>query len=152
MAYGNGFGSEEENRVLGENSERSDEIVNANQEVKTLEGVDFTKFVEVQYLSKDEAKKRVASALEKERPVDYRYIELMKRDGVTEDFAIKAFVGRFGGNESQTRFFLNADFYYGSEAPTPLTRLIKAREEDAFAECIEMIEDTKISWDYGDHF
>ncbi len=76
----------------------------------------------------------------------------MKEEGVTEELAIKAFVGRFGGNESQTRFFLNSDFYYGSDAPTPLTRLFKAREEDSFAECIEMIEGTKISWDLGDHF
>lgn len=38
MAYGNGFGSEDENRVLGENSECSDWIVNAGHEVKTLEG------------------------------------------------------------------------------------------------------------------
>ena len=152
MPYGNGFGAADEIRGPSENSEPSDEIVNADDKVKTLEGVDFTKFVEVQYLTKDEAKKRATSALEKERPVDYRYIERMKRDGVSEDLAIKAFVGRFGGNESQTRFFLNADFYYGSDAPTPLTRLIKAREDDTFAECIELIEDTKISWDYGDHF
>ena len=117
MPYGNGFGATDEIRVPGENSEPSDEIVNADDEIKTLEGVDFTKFVEVQYLTKDEAKKRATSALEKVRPVDYRYIELMKRDGVSEDLAIKAFVGRFGGNESQTRFFLNADFYYGSDAP-----------------------------------
>lgn len=66
----------------------------------------------MQYLSKDEAEKRATSALKKEHPVDYRYIELMKRGGVSEDLAIKAFVGRFGGNESQIRFFLNADFCY----------------------------------------
>lgn len=80
------------------------------------------------------------------------YIDQMKKERVTVELAIKAFAGRFGGNESRIKFFLNADFYYGSDAPTPLARLIRAFEDDTISECIEMIEGTKISWYQGVHF
>lgn len=129
-----------------------DDVDEDAEDVEVLEGVDFTKYVDVVYITPEQAEKRAAAAKAKERPVDYRYVDQMKREGVTEELAVKAFVGRFGGNEPRTRFFLNSDFYYGSEAPTPLTRLIKAFEEDTISECIEMIEGTRISWYQGAHF
>lgn len=155
MPYDNGIGTSPESHALDENPDNKDESVvtcDDEEEVKTLEGVDFTKFVDVEYLSQDEIKKIETEARAKERSVDYRYIERMKTEGVTEDLAVKALVGRFYGNEARTRFFLNSDFYYGSDAPTPLDRLEKAIREDAIPECIEMLEGTKISFDYGDHF
>lgn len=154
MPYDNGIGTSEEFEALDENPDFSEEsiVTNNDEEVETLEGVDFTKFVDVEYLTPDDIKRIEAEAKAKERPVDYRYIERMKSEGVTEELAVKAFIGRFYGNEARTRFFLNSDFYYGSDAPTPLDRLEKAIREDAIPECVEMLEGTKISFDYGDHF
>ena len=155
MPFGNRNETSKEFPALSQNKEPPDEsdvVDEFDDEVEVFEGVDFTKFVNVRIPTKEEAEKRAALMKAKVRPINYVYIEQMKREGVSEELAIKAFIGRFGGNESQTKFFLNADFYYGSDAPTPLTRLIKAREENTLAECIELIEDTKISWDYGDHF
>lgn len=123
-----------------------------DDETKVLEGVDFTKFVDVPTMTLDEARKLAAEVRAKERPVDFHYIEQMKTKGVTEELAIKAFIGKFRGNEPQTRFFLNADFYYGSDAPTPLDRLTKAVKENTILDCIAMLEATKDGLDRGDHF
>ena len=76
----------------------------------------------------------------------------MKKDGVTEELATMAFIGRFEGNRAQTVFFLNSDFYYGSDARTPLDRLRKAIIPDTIPECIELIEGTTEGLEQGDHF
>lgn len=123
-----------------------------DKKVETLEGVDFTKFVDVEYVTPEQAKKLAEESRARERPIDYRFIEQMRTEGVSEELAIKAFVGRFGGNVRQTQFFLNSRFYYGSDAPTPLDRLRKAVAEDAIPECIEMLEETKEGLERGDHF
>lgn len=120
--------------------------------VRILEGVDFTKYVEVEYITPEVAKRLAAESKERERPIDYRYIEQMKKEGVTEELAIMAFIGRFEGNRAQTEFFLNSDFYYGSDAPTPLDRLRKAIIADTIPECIELLEGTKEGLERGDHF
>ena len=103
-------------------------------------------------MSPEEARRDAEEARELERPIDYQYIDLMKKEGVTKELAVKAFAGIFCGNEEQTQFFLNSDFYYGSDAPTPLDRLKKTIAEDSVAECIEMLGGTKRGLDYGDHF
>lgn len=120
--------------------------------VETMEGDDLSKIEGVRFMSPEEARRDAEEARELERPIDYRYIDLMKKEGVTEELAVKAFVGIFCGNENQTQFFLTSDFYYGSDAPTPLDRLKKAIAEDSVDECIEMLEGTKRGLDYGDHF
>ncbi len=122
------------------------------EEVGTLEGVDFTKFVKVEYVTPDEAKRLAEESRARERPIDYQYIEQMEKEGVTEEIAVRAFVGRFGGNENQTKFFLNSRFYYGSDAPTPLDRLRKAVAEGTIPECIETLEQTKEALERGAHF
>lgn len=118
----------------------------------TLQGENFERFGELKFIEEEDAKRLAAEEKANLRPIEYRYIEQMKKEGVTEELAVKAFIGRFGGNEVRTKFFLNSDFYYGSDAPTPLDRLKKAIIEDKTLECIEMLEGTKISLDYGDHF
>lgn len=155
MPLGNGSLVSTESEVLEEykNVPKNHIVVDRDNEgVETLEGLDFTKYVEVEYLTPEQAKKLAAEVLAEERPVDYSYIERMKKEGVSEALAVGAFKGRFGGNESRTKFFLNSKFYYGSDAPTPLDRLIKAVEEDTMPECIEMLEGTKDGLDRGDHF
>ncbi len=155
MALGNGIVISTDLVDLDDSSSSGDEhvpIVIEDEDVITLEGEDLSKIPGVKILSSEEALRDAEEARALERPIDYRYIEQMKKEGVTEELAIKAFVGRFCGNEDQTQFFLNSDFYYGSDAPTPLDRLKKAIEEDTVSECIEMLEGTKISLDFGDHF
>ncbi len=139
-----------ENLDFDEESSLVEEDHNAN--VRILEGVDFTQFVDVEYITPEEAKRLAAESRERERPIDYRYIEQMKKEGVTEELAIMAFIGRFEGNRAQTEFFLNSDFYYGSDAPTPLDRLRKAILEDTIPECLELLEGTKEGLERGDHF
>ena len=153
MSLRNGSDSAPAIQALSDYSECSEERKNVeDDEIVTLEGIDFTKFVEVPAITPEEAQKLAAEVRAKERPLDYRYIERMKTEGVTEDLAVKAFIGMFRGNEAQTKFFLNADFYYGSDAPTPLDRLTKAVEEDKIQDCIVMLEGTKNGLDHGDHF
>ena len=53
-----------------------------------MEGVDFTKYVEVEYLTPEQAKKLAAEVLAEERPVDYSYIERMKKEGGSEAIAV----------------------------------------------------------------
>ena len=130
----------------------SDGEVVQEDEIITLEGESVEKYGELEFITPEKAKILEAEAIAKERPVDYKYIEQMKNEGVTDELAVKAFIGRFGGNRTRTEFFLNGDFYYGSDAPTPLSRLRKAIIEDKIPECIEMLEGTKISLEYGDHF
>ena len=77
-------------------------------------------------MTSKEAKRYAQEAEDNERPVDYQYIDQMKKKGVSEELAVKAFVGLFGGNEKRTQFFLKSHFYYGSDAPSPLDRLKKA--------------------------
>lgn len=127
-------------------------VADESENIQVLEGQDFTKYVEVKYITPEEAIKRATAAKAKERSIDYQYIDQMKKYGVSEDLAIKAFIGRFGGNEDRTQFFLNSKFYYGSDAPTPLDRLRKAINEDTIPECIELLEGTKNALDQGDHF
>ncbi len=153
MPFGNGFEvSTELPRLEGDTSAQKELVVVYDENVETIQGVDFTKFVKVEYLSPEDIEKAQVEVRAKERPVDYQYIERMKKEGVTEELAVKAFVGRFYGNEDMTRFFLNSDFYYGSDAPTPMDKLIKAIKEDTIPECIDMLEATKVSFEYGDHF
>ena len=154
MAYGNGFGTSTEFEALSENSETEEKVVNTDgtEDVVTLEGEDLVEVYGAKFMSPEEAEQAAAEARARQRPIDYRYIEQMKKDGVTEELAVKAFLGRFGGNEGETKFFLNSDFYYGSDAPTPLDRLKKAVAEGTMSECIEMLEGTKQGLDYGDHF
>ena len=154
MASGNGFGTSTEFQALGENSETEEKVVNndGTEDVLTLEGEDLEKVYGAKFMSPEEAERSAAEARALERPIDYRYIEQMKKEGVTEELAVKAFVGRFCGNEGETKFFLNSDFYYGSDAPTPLARLQKAVTDGTVSECIEMLEGTKRGLDYGDHF
>ena len=139
------FEFDEETTVSNDDVVQEDEII-------TLEGESLEKYGELEFITPERAKILEAEALAKERPVDYKYIERMKEEGVTEELAIKAFVGLFGGNEARTEFFLNGDFYYGSDAPTPLARLKKAITEDKIPECIEMLEGTRESLSWGDHF
>ncbi len=122
------------------------------EERGVLQGENLERLGELDYITPERAKILAAEARAKERPIDYKYIEQMKREGVTEDLAVKAFIGRFGGNKTQTQFFLTSDFYYGSDAPTPLDRLKKAILEDTVPECIEMLEGTKESLHRGNHF
>ena len=129
-----------------------DEEVVPEDEIITLEGESLEKYGELEFITPEEAKILEAEARAKLRPVDYKYIERMKEEGVTEELAIKAFVGLFGGNEARTEFFLNGDFYYGSDAPTPLARLKKAITDDKIPECIDMLEGTSESLAWGDHF
>ena len=154
MAYGNGFGTSTEFQAISENSETEEKVVNndGTEDVLTLEGEDLEKVYGAKYMSPEEAEQSAAEARALERPIDYHYIEQMKKDGVTEELAVKAFLGRFRGNEGRTKFFLNSDFYYGSDAPTPIDRLKKAVAEGTMSECIEMLEGTKRGLDYGDHF
>ena len=154
MAYGNGFGTSTEFQALSENPETGENVVDNDgaEDVVTLEGEDLEKVYGAKFMSAEEAEQSAAEARALVRPIDYRYIEQMKKDGVTEELAVKAFVGRFRGNEGRTKFFLNSDFYYGSDAPTPLDRLKKAVAEGTVSECIEMLEGTKRSLDYGGHF
>ncbi len=155
MAVDNSIVTSKELITLDDSSCSSDEhvhLVNEDEDVKTLEGDDLSKIPVVKFLSPEEAVRDAEEARSLERPIDYRYIEQMKKEGVSEELAIKAFVGRFCGNEDQTQFFLNSDFYYGRDAPTPLDRLKKAVAEDTVSECIEMLEGTKISLEFGDHF
>ena len=155
MSYGNGtFDSSVIEKVEEDQSVSKDTIVldRVSHEVEPLDGEDFTKYVDVTYMTAEEAKIKAAECRAEELPIDYRYIEQMKNEGVTEELAITAFVGSFGGNEYQTKFFLNSRFYYGSDAPTPLDRLRKAVDEDKIAECIEMLEGTKEGLERGDHF
>lgn len=152
MAFGNGSGEFGSNVEQTDTSDASVAGVEDVQEIETLEGVDITKYVDVEYISPEEVRRLAAEVRAKERPIDYEFIEKMKADGVTEELAVKAFIGRFRGNEAQTRFFLNADFYYGSETRTPLAQLVKAAKEDTMTECIEMLEETRDGLDRGDHF
>ena len=147
----NVHGSTEDFEFDEETTVSNDEVV-PEDEIITLEGESLEKYGELEFITPEEAKILEAEAIAKERPVDYKYIERMKEEGVTEELAVKAFIGRFGGNRTRTEFFLNGDFYYGSDAPTPLDRLRKAIIEDKIAECIEMLEGTKISLEHGDHF
>ena len=103
----------------GPSSQKESLVVEKQEGVEVLEGVDFTKYVDVVYLTSEEVKRRAAESRKKVEPVDYRYIEQMKKEGITEELAIKAFVGSFRGNENQTQFFLSSTFYYGSDTPTP---------------------------------
>ena len=139
------FEFDEETTVSNDEAVQEDEII-------TLEGENLEKYGELEFITPERAKILEAEARAKLRPVDYKYIERMKEEGVTEELAIKAFVGLFGGNEARTEFFLNGDFYYGSDAPTPLARLKKAITEDKIAECIDMLEGTSESLSWGDHF
>ena len=154
MAHGNDSGTSTEVHVRSENTDTEENVVNndGTEDVMTLEGEDLEKVYGAKFMSPEEAEQDAAEARALERPIDYRYIEQMKKDGVTEELAVKAFVGRFCGNETQTKFFLNSDFYYGSDAPTPLARLKKAVAEGTVSECLEMLEGTKRGLDYGDHF
>ena len=155
MPYGNGtFDSSEIETLEEEQTVNTDTTTtdNESEEISTFEGEDFTKYVKVKYLTPEEVKRVAAEERAKERPIDYRYIDRMKKEGVTEELAVRAFIGSFGGNEYQTQFFLNSRFYYGSDAPTPLDRLRKAVREDKIAECIAMLEGTKEGLERGDHF
>ena len=154
MAPRNGLGTSTEFQSPSENNETGEKVVNndGTDDVVTLEGEDLEKVYGAKFMSPEEAEQAAAQARALLRPIDYRYIEQMKKDGVTEELAVKAFVGRFGGNDGETKFFLNSDFYYGSDASTPLDRLKKAVAEGTVSECIEMLEGTKRGLDYGDHF
>lgn len=115
MASGNSIGGSMEFQAFDKHRDSTEETVLVNdddeEDVETMEGVDFTKFVDVEYLSLADIERIDAEARAKESPVDYRYIDQMKREGVTEELAVKAFVGRFFGNEVRTRFFLKSDFF-----------------------------------------
>lgn len=152
MAFDNGFGISNESQALTGQTDTRDVPVVAVEEVETLEGVDITKYIDVKQITPEEAKRLAAEVRAKERPIDFKFIEKMKAEGVTEELAVKAFKGRFRDNEAQTRFFLNADFYYGSDAPTPLTQLVKAVKEETLTEYIELLEGTRDGLDRGDHF
>ena len=155
MPHGDQTSDSFEPETLGvEQSDRADPVGSDNEpeDISIFEGEDFTKYVKVEYLTAEEVKRVAAEARAKERPIDYRYIDQMKKEGVTEELAVRAFVGRFLGNEYQTKFFLNSRFYYGSDAPTPLDRLRKAVLEDTVTECIEMLEETREALGRGHHF
>ena len=50
----------------------------------------------------------------------------MKSEGVNEELAVRLLSAGLAVMNLR-QIFLNADFYYGSDAPIPLARLIKAR-------------------------
>lgn len=120
-------------------------------EIRYLEGVDFTIGLDIKPLTPQEVEQMAAEAKAKERPVDQDYIEQMRKEGVTEDLAIKAFIGLFGGNESLTRFFLNSNFYGWTDAPSPIDQLKKSANEGSLTECVGRIEETYISWSWGEY-
>ena len=120
-------------------------------EIRYLEGVDFTIGLDITPLTPEEIEQIAEEARSKKRPVDQYYIEQMKNEGVTEVLAIKAFIGLFGGNESLARFFLNSNFYSWTDAPSPIDQLKKAVEEGKMTECVDRIEGTYISWSWGDY-
>ena len=122
-----------------------------HEEIRYLEGVDFTIGLDIKELTQEEVEQMAAEAKAKERPVDQGYVEKMKKEGVTEDLAIKAFIGLFGGNESEARFFLNSNFYRWTDAPSPIDQLKKAVKEGKMTECVARIEDTYISWSWGEY-
>ena len=121
------------------------------EEIRCLEGVDFTIGLDIKPLTPEEVEQMAEEARAKNRPVDQKYIEQMKKEGVTEDLAIKAFIGLFGGNESEARFFLNSNFYSWTDAPSPIDQLKKAVKEDKMTECVDRIEGTFISWSWGEY-
>lgn len=155
MSLNGGDASPSKLEALSPESDTRDVLPSQTDEkekVLVLEGQDFTKGVQVTPLTSEEARRYAQEAEDNERPVDYRYIEQMKTEGVSEELAVKAFVGLFGGNERRTRFFLKSHFYYGSEAPSPLDRLKKALNDGNMSECIRMLEGTRIGLSWGDHF
>ena len=107
MAYENGSGNSTEFQARSENPETGENVVNndGTEDVLTLEGEDLAKVYGAKFMSPEEAEQAAAEARARQRPIDYRYIEQMQKDGVTEELAVKAFVGRFGGNEGETKFF-----------------------------------------------
>ncbi len=121
------------------------------EEIIFLEGKDFTEGLDIRSPSTEELEKIVAEDEAAIRPVDHIYIERMKKEGVTEDLAVKAFIGLFGGSESETRTFLNSKFYSWTEAPTPLDKLAQAIQQGTMAECIELLEGTEISLSWGEY-
>lgn len=52
--------------------------VEKNENIQVLEGEDFTKYVDVEYNTREDALKRATAAKAKERSIDYRYIDQMK--------------------------------------------------------------------------
>ena len=122
-----------------------------HEEIRCLEGVDFTIGLDIKPLTPEEVEQMAEEARAKNRPVDQKYIEQMKKEGVTEDLAIKAFIGLFGGNESLARFFLNSNFYSWTNAPSPIDQLKTAVEKGKMTECVDRIEGTYISWSWGDY-
>lgn len=93
-----GFGNDSDDDQVSLQNDDEDEVL-------LLEGQSFERFGDVQVISPDEAIKPVVAARAKIRPVDLQIIECMREEGVTEELAVKAFVGLFGGNEVRTAFF-----------------------------------------------
>lgn len=154
MSLNDGYAQERTLEALSNEPSGSNDSARAKKktdEIRYLEGVDFTIGLDITPLTPEEVKQMAEEARAKKRPVDQYYIEQMKNEGVTDDLAIKAFIGLFGGNESLARFFLNSNFYSWTDAPSPIDQLKKAVEEGKMTECVDRIEGTYISWSWGDY-
>ena len=57
------------------------------EEIRCVEGVDFTVGLDIKALTQEEVEQMLAKAKAKERPVDQGHIEQMKNEGVTADLA-----------------------------------------------------------------
>ena len=154
MSRNDGYTPERILETLSNEPNGSNDSARPNEktdEIRCLEGVDFTIGLDITPLTPEEVEQMAEEARAKKRPVDQYYIEQMKNEGVTEDLAIKAFIGLFGGNESLARFFLNSNFYSWTDAPSPIDQLKKAVEEGEMTECVDRIKGTYISWSWGDY-
>ena len=121
------------------------------EKIRCLEGVDFTVGLDIKALTPEECEQISAEFVARLRPNDQRYIEQMKKEGVTEDIAVKAFIGWFADNESEARFFLNSNFYGWTDAPSPIDQLKKAVKEDNMTKYVDLIEGSYTSWSLGEY-
>ena len=70
--------------------EPSDRLID-DDELITLEGENFARFGELAYIEREEAERSEEEARVAIEPVDYKFVEQMKKEGVSEEPAVSAF-------------------------------------------------------------
>ena len=74
-----------------------------DDELITLEGENSERSGKLKFTEREEAKLPEAEERVPLRPVVYKYIEQITKEGVSEEPAVQALVGRLGGNSIRQR-------------------------------------------------
>lgn len=82
-----------ENTEFVESSDRQ-----VDDGLMTFEAAYFARCGKLKYIEREEAKRAEEKARVTLRPMYYKYIEQMKKEGVSDELAVKAFIGRPAGN------------------------------------------------------